>query len=103
MSTVDSLLHQCLAPDYDEVPVHIFVTQDMVCDLKDLRFGWNQDFSFATCHHGISPFAVVAVSQETASHQKRVQEQVQRATLLTRDKVESLETSPGLCPTTMTV
>jgi hypothetical protein len=84
MSTVDSLLHQCLVPDYDaEVPMHIFVTQDMVCDRKDLRFGWNQDFSLATCHHGISPFTVMAVSQETSSHRKRVQERVRRATLLT--------------------
>jgi hypothetical protein len=71
MAKVDSVLHQCLALDYDaDVPVHIFVTQDMVRDLKDLRFGWNQDLSFETCHRGVSPFAVVAVSQENAAIQR---------------------------------
>jgi hypothetical protein len=99
MAKVDALLHQCLAPNYDaDVPVHIFVTQDMVRDLKDLRFGRNSDFSFETCHRGISPFAVVAVSQEAASHRKRAQERARRATLLTPGDVESLESRPGLCP-----
>jgi hypothetical protein len=37
MAKVDTILHQCLALEEDsEVPVHIFVTQDMVRDLKDL-------------------------------------------------------------------
>jgi hypothetical protein len=99
MAKVDTLLHQCLVPPEDsEVPVHIFVTQDMVRDLKDLRFGWNGDMSFETCHRGISPFAVVAVNQENASRRKRAQERARRATHLTPGDVENLETLPGLCP-----
>jgi hypothetical protein len=99
MAKVDTLLHQFMAPDPDsEVPVHVFVSQDMVRDVKDLRFGWNGDLSFETCHRGISPFAVVAVNQENASHRRRAQERARRATHLTPSDVESLETRPGVCP-----
>ena len=99
MVKVDGILHQLLAPDPDaDVPVHVFVSQDMVRDVKDLRFGWNGDLSFETCHRGISPFAVVSVSQESASRRKRAQERALRATHLTPSDIEGLETAPGVCP-----
>lgn len=56
MTKVDGVLHQYLAADEDaDAPVHIFISQDMVRDVKDLRFSWNADYSFETCAIEASP------------------------------------------------
>jgi hypothetical protein len=100
MNKIDNVLNLYLAPDpEDDDPVDIFVTADMVRDLKDLRLGYNGDTSYATCHRGISPFAVSFVDQEEASRRKRARERASRVTFLTSADVMGLESYPDTCPT----
>eukprot|EP00978_Attheya_sp_CCMP212_P045823 scaffold361998_cov64-Attheya_sp.AAC.1 len=71
MTTLTEILRKVLTPDeQDDHPVSIFVARDMALDLKALNFGLGGDTSYATCHRGIPPFAVAAVSQESASYQR---------------------------------
>ena len=72
----------------------------MAQDIKELRFGYGGDKDYASCHRGISPFAVVPVSAETASAHRRAQDRLSRVSHLTSADARDLETSPGLCPTT---
>jgi hypothetical protein len=99
-TNVTEILRRVLTPDeQDDHPVSIFVARDMASDLKALNFGFGGDTSYATCHRGISPFAVAAVSQESASYQRRMQERTRRSTHLSLEDAASLESSPGACPT----
>jgi hypothetical protein len=72
MNKIDNILNLYLANDPDDDdPVDIFMTSDMVTDMKDLRFGFGGDTSYATCHRGVSPFAVSFLNQEEVSKRKR--------------------------------
>jgi hypothetical protein len=100
-TNMTEILRRVLTPDeHDDHPVSIFVARDMAADFKALNFGFGGDTSYATCHRGISPFAVAAVSQENASFQRRIQERTKRSTHMSLDDVASLESIPGACPTT---
>eukprot|EP00978_Attheya_sp_CCMP212_P010914 scaffold26571_cov52-Attheya_sp.AAC.6 len=72
----------------------------MALDFKALNFGFGGDTSYDTCHRGLSPFVVAAVSQENARYQRRMQERTRRSTHLSLDDAASLESIPGACPTT---
>lgn len=101
MNKIDGVLNQYLKPDYDDDdPVDIFVTSDMVRDMKDLRFGYQGDTSYATCHRGLTIFAVVSVDQEEVSARKRARERAAKVTFLTSADVMSMESAPDTCPTT---
>ena len=62
---IEAILSEAFLPLPDaDSPVYIFVSGDLVRDIKeDLKFGYNNDVSFEICHRGISPFMVAAVSQ----------------------------------------
>lgn len=72
---------------------------DLASDVKDLKYGYNRDYSFETCHRGISPFAVASVSSEAASYRRRAQDRAARATQLTLHDITEMESKPGPCPT----
>jgi hypothetical protein len=97
---VQAVLQVRLKPDTSEHPVYIHVSRDMAQDLKELRFGYGGDKDYASCHRGISPFAVVPVSAESATSQRRAQDRLSRVSHLTSADARELETSPGVCPTT---
>ena len=100
-SKVAKVLHEALRPTDDEdTPVNIFVSADLAKDIKELNLGYGNDKSFDSCHRGISPFGVLAVSQETASFRRRAAERAQHAMMLSMEDVTSMESGPGPCPTT---
>jgi len=43
-------------------PVLIYVSLELVWDVKELKFGLGWDIAYQTCHHGLSPFAVPCTS-----------------------------------------
>ena len=99
MPKVEAVLQQFLAPsqgDWD--PIRIYVSAELVRDMKDLKFGWGNENMYDTCHRGISPFAVLQVSMEQQTKRRKVQERADRATHLSTDDVRSLEGVPGACP-----
>eukprot|EP00978_Attheya_sp_CCMP212_P037528 scaffold177948_cov71-Attheya_sp.AAC.1 len=98
------ILRRVLTPDeHDDHPLcpYLWWPRDMVSDLKALNFGFGGDMSYATCHQGNSPFTVAAVSQESTSYQRRIQERTKRSTHLSlnADAASLEESSPGACPT----
>ena len=97
---VEAILQEAFVPLPDaESPVHIFVSADLVRDVKDLRFGFNNDLSsFEICHRGISPFTVVAMSHEQASSRKRLHERMSRVSFLTSPDVARMESQLNPCP-----
>jgi hypothetical protein len=98
---IESILQEAFIPLPDaESQVHIFVSADLVRDVKDLRFGFNNDLSFEICHRGISPFTVTAMSHGQASSRKRLHDRMSRVSSLTSSDVVRMESQPNPCPST---
>jgi hypothetical protein len=98
---VKALLEDVFRPDdrYSLMNVHLGVTTDMAKDVKELNFGYNNDWSYDTCHRGLSPFAVIGVSMATASKRWRHADRFTRPSNLTLAEVAQSETSPDPLPT----
>jgi hypothetical protein len=75
------------------------VTPDLAKDMKELNFGYSNDWSYDTCHRGLSPFAVIGVSMATASKRRRQADRFTRTNNLTLAKVAQLEMVPDPLPT----
>ena len=100
MVKVEAVLQKFLAPASDDWdPIRIYVSQELVRDMKDLKFGWGNENTYDTCHRGITPFAVLQVTMEQQTKRRKTQERADRATYLSTEDVRSLEAEPGCCPT----
>jgi hypothetical protein len=101
VSKVEAVLQNYLAPTSEELdPVRIYVSPELVRDIKELKFGYDNDLSFENCHRGISPFCVMSVTVEHQAKRRRIQERADRATFLSTADVQTMEAEPGQCPTT---
>jgi hypothetical protein len=99
-AAIERILARALTPDMDsEHPINVFVSQDLVNDVKVLRYGYSGDLSYASCHRGISPFAVAAVTAEQAASRRRKEDRLSRVTSPTAQDLEKAETSPSQIPT----
>jgi hypothetical protein len=99
LSRIEAIFQEAFVPLPDAgSPVHIFVSADLVHDVKDLRFGFNNDLSFEICHRGISPLTVAAMSHEQASSRKRLHGKMSRVFSLTSADVARMESQPNSCP-----
>jgi hypothetical protein len=99
MVKVEAVLQQCLAPapnDWD--PISVYASQEVVRDMKDLKFGWGIENTHGTCHRGISPFMVLQVSTDQQTKRCKTQERADCTTYLSTDDVRALEAEPGCCP-----
>ena len=79
----------------------MYVSAELSCDTKDLKFGWGNENTYGTCHRRISPFTVL--QQVSMEQQNKCQHKVQKfadwATHLSTDDVpQSMEANPGCCP-----
>ena len=98
---IEAIVQEAFVPFPDaESSVHIFVSADLMRDVKDLRFGFINDLSFDICHHGISPFTVAAMSHEQASSYKRLHDRMSRVSSLAAADVARMEHQPNPCPRT---
>ena len=99
MVKAEAVLQKFLAPapnDWD--PISVYASQELVRDMKDLKFGWGNENTHDTCHRGISPFTVLQVSTDQQTKRRKTQERADRATYLSTDDVRALEAEPGCCP-----
>ncbi len=90
MVKVEAVLQNFLAPapnDWD--PISVYASQELVRDMKDLKFGWGNRNTHDTCHRRISPFTVLQVSTDQQTKHSETQERADRATYLST-------TMPGL-------
>jgi hypothetical protein len=79
--------------------VTIYVTDNMVKDIKELNFGFSGDMTYAMCHRGLSPFTVADISMQTASQRQRLAERLRRVTYISSTDVHEGDTSPDPLPT----
>ena len=99
MVKVEAVLQKFLAPAPDDWdPIRLYVSQELVRDMKDLKLGWGNENAHDTCHRGISPFAVLQVSMDQQTKRRKTQERADRATYLSTEDVRALEAEPGCCP-----
>lgn len=98
---VKALLEDVFRPDdaFSLTNVHLGVTTDLAKDVKELNFGYSNDWSYDTCHRGLSPFAVIGVSMATASKRRRQADRLTRTSNLTLAEVAQAETYPDPVPT----
>ncbi len=99
MVKVEVMLQKFLVPapnDWD--PISVYASQELVRDMKDLKFGWGNKNTHDTCHRGISPFTVLQGSMGQQTKRCKTQERADRATCLSTDNVRALEAKPGCCP-----
>jgi hypothetical protein len=62
---VEAVLQKFLAPapnDWDLISV--YASQELVRDMKDIKFGWGNENTHDTRHRGILPFTVLRVSTD---------------------------------------
>ena len=101
MPKVEAVLQNFLLPTDEEMdPAKAYVSPELVRDIKDLRFGYDNDLLFENCRRGISPFAALAVTMEYQAKRRRIQERTERITFLSTADVQTMEAEPGQCPTT---
>ena len=99
MVKVEAVLQKFLAPAPDDWdPIRLYVSQELVRDMKDLKLGWGNKNAHDTCHRGTSPFAVLQVSMDQQTKRRKTQERADRATYLSTEDVRALEAEPGCCP-----
>ena len=99
MVKVEAVLQMYLAPPPDDWdPIRLYVSQELVRDMKDLKLGWGNENTYDTCHRGITPFAVMQVSMDQQTKRRKTQERAERATYLSTEDVRELEAEPGCCP-----
>jgi hypothetical protein len=99
MVKVEAELQKFLAPapnDWD--PISVYALQELVRDMKDLKFGWGNENTHDTCQRRISPFTVLQVSTDQQMKRHKTQERADCATYLSIDDVRALEAKPGCCP-----
>jgi hypothetical protein len=81
-----------------EIPSSVFLSTQLVSDVKDVNFGWQQNQAYASCHRGVSPFAVPHTSIESHSALRDLEEDAERATTTTLADVRAARTGPPACP-----
>jgi hypothetical protein len=83
MVKVEAVLQKFMAPAVDDWdPIRVYILQELVRDMKDLKFGWGNKNTYDTCHWGISPFAVLQVLMEQQTKRWKTRERAERATFL---------------------
>jgi hypothetical protein len=82
-----------------EFPSSVFLSTQLVSDMKDLKFGWQGSNAFESCHRGISPFSVPHSSVDVHQRLRALEEDTAQATTTTLADVRATRTRPLPCPT----
>jgi hypothetical protein len=82
-----------------EFPSSVFLSTQLVPDMKDLKFGWQGSNTFESCHREISPFSVPHSSIEVHQRLWTLEEDADQATTTTLADVRATRTRSPPCPT----
>jgi hypothetical protein len=82
-----------------EIPASVFFSTQLVSDIKDTKFGWQESQAYATCHRGISPFNLPHTSIESHQALRALEEDAAMATSTTISDMKAARTGPPPCPT----
>ena len=80
-----------------EFPACMFLSTQLVTDVKELKFGWQGITSFESCHRGISPFSVPSSSLEVHQRLRALEEDAELATTTLAD-IRATRTRSPTCP-----
>jgi hypothetical protein len=95
----ESVLAQALRPQGDtDDPGLVYVSAELVSDVKECKYGLGWDTSYRNCHRGISPFAVPHMSMKHQQERNAYQYRLQRATTTTLGDIKKGESSPSPAP-----
>ena len=86
------------AADPTAFPVSVYVSDDLVTDVKNLDFARGGSLAYLDCHRGLTPFMCPAVPARRRQELQRRQERQDRATLLTPADIADTESAPGKAP-----
>ena len=81
-----------------EFPACVFLSMQLVTDVKELKFGWQGSTSFESCHRGISPFSVPSSSLEVHQQLRALEEDSELATTTTLADIKASRTRPPTFP-----
>jgi hypothetical protein len=82
-----------------EIPSSVFFSTQLVSDVKDIKFGWQDSQAYASCHRGMSPFALPHTSIESHQALRDQEEDTALATSTTISDMRASRTGPPPCPT----
>jgi hypothetical protein len=95
----EAVLAQALRPrDDTDDPGLVYVSPELVSDIKNCKYGLGWDTSYRNCRRGISPFAVPHMSMRHQQERAAYQDQLQRASTTTLGDIEKGESSPSPVP-----
>jgi hypothetical protein len=95
----EAVLAQALRPDEsNDDPGLIYISPELVSDIKDCKYGLGWDTSYRNCHRGISPFAVPHMSMKHQQERNEYQDRLTRATTTTMGDIAKGETGPTPAP-----
>jgi hypothetical protein len=98
---VQALLQSALRTDAStDDPVLIYISPELVKDVKDLQFGASYDISYRTCHRGLTPFAVPHTSIARQAELRYLAEDLSEATSTTAADIKANRSHPPACPAT---
>ena len=79
-------------------PGLIYISPELVADIRDCKYGLGWDTSYRNCHRGISPFAVPHMSLRHQQERQIIQDRLGQASSTTTDDVEKAESKPSPAP-----
>jgi hypothetical protein len=94
----EAVLAQMLCPDDSNDPGLIYVSPDLVTNIRDCKFGLGWDTSYRHCHRGLSPFSVPHMSLKHQQERQVVTDRLSQASSTTTQDVEKAESSPSPAP-----
>jgi hypothetical protein len=95
----EAVLAQALRPDEDsDNPGLIYISSELVANIKDCEYSLGYDTSYRNCHRGLSPFAVPHMSMKHQQERSEYQERLSKATTTSVGDVAKGESSPSPAP-----
>jgi hypothetical protein len=97
----EAVLAQALRPtDDSDDPGLIYISPELVQDIRECKYGLGWDTSFRNCHRGLSPFAVPHMSLRHQQERLLYQDRLGKASMTTVGDIEKGEESPSSSPKT---
>jgi hypothetical protein len=79
-------------------PGLIYISPDLVKDIKDCNYGFGGEKSYGNCHRGISPFSVPHTSLKLQQERRVYQDRLALASNVTITDIARGEASPVMVP-----
>jgi len=97
-NTAAALARHLKPDETSDNPCQIYISPELVKDVKDCQYGLGLDTSYETCHRGLSVFAVPHMSLKHQQEKQIQQQRFDRASSTTITDVMEIESKPSQAP-----